>query len=143
MMCMQHTPVQFAYNRSKGDPSCFMALEHRWTITKGSTRLLSVDYSLAFDTLIPSQLITKLLNLGIRKSLNDRILDFLIARPRRVQINSNLSSTLILDTDRSPTRHHAEPAAVFWMWLVCGHLSVSPICRSSPNCYRKVGSARQ
>ena len=47
-----------------------------------SVRLLFIDYSSAFNTIVPSKLITKLRILGLNTSLCNWILDFLTAIPR-------------------------------------------------------------
>ena len=44
-------------------------------------RMLFIDYSSAFNTIVPSKLITKLRTLGPNISLCNWILDFLTGRP--------------------------------------------------------------
>src|SRR4029434_7167282 len=80
------TPVQFAYcqNRSMEDAistSLHAALSY---LDNGNTdaRLLFIDFSSAFNTIIPSKLITKLSDLSINTSLRNWILDFLTNRPQ-------------------------------------------------------------
>ena len=58
-------------------------------------RMLFVDYSLAFNTIVLSKLITKLRTLGLNTSLCNWILDFLTGRPQVVRIGYNISATLI------------------------------------------------
>src|SRR4029434_7277635 len=74
-------PLQFAYsqNRSTEDvisTALHSALSH---LDNSNTyaRLLFIDFSSAFNTIIPSKLITKLSDLGINTSLSNWILDFL------------------------------------------------------------------
>ena len=43
--------------------------------------MLFIDYSLAFNTIVPSKLITKLRALGLNPSLCNWVLDFLTGRP--------------------------------------------------------------
>ena len=61
-------------------------------------RMLSIDYSSAFNTIVPSKLITKLRILGLNTSLCNWILDFLTGRPQVVRVGNNTSATLILNT---------------------------------------------
>ena len=81
-------PLQFAYrpNRSTGDAisiALHTALSH---LDKRNTyvRMLFIDYSSAFNTIVPSKLITKLRILGINTSLCNWILDFLMGHPQVV-----------------------------------------------------------
>ncbi|KAI3372221.1 hypothetical protein L3Q82_022659 [Scortum barcoo] len=61
-------------------------------------RMLFVDFSSAFNTVIPDKLILKLHNLGLPSSLCHWIRDFLTNRPQVVRIGDNTSSTLVLST---------------------------------------------
>jgi hypothetical protein len=94
--------LQFAYrpNRSTDDAisiTLHTALSH---LDKRSTyvRMLFIDYNSAFNTIVPSKLITNLRNLGLNTSLCNWILDFLTGRPQMVRVGSNTSATLILNT---------------------------------------------
>jgi hypothetical protein len=60
-----------------------------------SIRILFIDYSSAFNTIVPSKLITKLRNLDT--SLCNRILDFLTGHPQMVRVGNNTAATLILN----------------------------------------------
>lgn len=60
--------------------------------------MLFIDFRSAFNTVIPSKLITKLSDLGINTSLCNWILDFLSNRPQSVRVENHTSSTLILNT---------------------------------------------
>lgn len=73
------------------------ALTH---LDNGNTyvRMLFIDYSSAFNTIIPSKLIPKLLDLGLETSNSGWIFDFLTGRPQVVRIGSHTSSSLILNT---------------------------------------------
>lgn len=57
-----------------------------------------MDYNSAFNTVIPSKLIQKLLDLGLGATLCNWTLDFLNNSPKHVQIGRNTLSTLILNT---------------------------------------------
>ena len=57
------------------------------------------DYSSAFNSILPSKLITKLRTLGLNTSLCNWILDFLMGRPQVVRVGNNTSATRILNTE--------------------------------------------
>ncbi|KAI2643798.1 hypothetical protein H4Q32_029977 [Labeo rohita] len=95
-------PLQFAYrpNRSTDDAissTLHLALTH--LENKDSyVRMLFIDFSSAFNTIIPQQLINKLILLGLNTSLCNWILDFLTGRPQSVRVGHNISSTTTLST---------------------------------------------
>ncbi len=95
-------PLQFAYrpNRSTDDAissTLHLALTH--LENKDSyVRMLFIDFSSAFNTIIPQQLINKLNLLGLNNSLCNWILDFLTGRPQSVSVGHNTSSTTTLST---------------------------------------------
>ncbi len=60
--------------------------------------MLFIDFSSAFNTIIPQQLIHKLVQLGLNTSLCNWLLDFLTGRPQAVWVGSNTSSTITLNT---------------------------------------------
>ncbi len=64
-------------------------------------RMLFVDHSSAFNTILPSKLVVKLQALGLNNSLCSWILDFLTGRRQVVRVGSNISSPLTLNT-RAP-----------------------------------------
>ncbi len=90
-------PFQFAYrpNRSTDhaiSTTLHLALTH--LEQKDSyVRMLFIDFSSAFNTIISQQLIHKLNLLGLNTSLCNWILDFLTARPQSVRVSRNTSST--------------------------------------------------
>ena len=95
-------PYQFAYrsNRSTDDAistALHSALTHLET-KDPHVRMLFIDFSSAFNTIIPQQLILKLVQLGINTSLCNWLLDFLTGRPQAVRVGSNTSSTITLNT---------------------------------------------
>jgi hypothetical protein len=72
-------PVQFAYrpNRSTDDAISFALHAVLSHLDKRNSymRILFIDYSSAFNTIVPSKLITKLRILGLNTSLCNWILD--------------------------------------------------------------------
>ncbi|KAK3558062.1 hypothetical protein QTP86_007313 [Hemibagrus guttatus] len=95
-------PLQFAYrlNRSTDDDTTttlHLSLTH---LDNKDTyvRMLFIDFSSAFNIIIPQHLIEKLSMLGLNTSLCNWILDFLTGRPQSVRIRNSLSSTNTLST---------------------------------------------
>ncbi len=95
-------PLQFAYrsNHSTDDAIAFTqhtALSH---LENKNTyvRMLFVDYSSAFNTIVPATLVAKLQTLGLNRSLCSWILDFLTGRSQVVRMGNNTSSPLTLNT---------------------------------------------
>jgi hypothetical protein len=93
-------PLQFTYcpNSSTDDVisiALHTALSH---LDKRNTyvRMLFIDYSSVFNTIVPSKLITKLRTLGLNISI--WILDFLMGRSQVVRVGNNTSVTLIPKT---------------------------------------------
>ncbi len=84
--------LQFAYrsNFSTDDAIAFTLLTY--------VRMLFVDYSSAFNTIVPATLVAKLQTLGLNSSLCSWILDFLTGRSQVVRMGNNTSSPLILIT---------------------------------------------
>nr|XP_046263545.1 uncharacterized protein LOC124068964 [Scatophagus argus]XP_046263546.1 uncharacterized protein LOC124068964 [Scatophagus argus]XP_046263547.1 uncharacterized protein LOC124068964 [Scatophagus argus] len=96
-------PFQFVYrsNRSTDDPistAFHSALTHLET-RDSHVRMLFIDFSSAFNTIIPQQLIHKLDQLVLNTSLCNWLLDFLTGRPQAVWVGSNTSSTITLNTE--------------------------------------------
>ena len=60
--------------------------------------MLFIDYSSAFNTIVPSKLINKLRTLGLNTPLCNWILVFLTDIPQVVRVGNNTSATLILNT---------------------------------------------
>ncbi len=95
-------PLQFAYrsNRSTDDAIAFTlhtALSHLEN-KNIYVRMLFVDYSSAFNTIVPATLVAKLQTLGLNRSLCSWMLDFLTGRSQVVRMGNNTSSPLILNT---------------------------------------------
>ena len=87
-------PLQFAYcpNRSVDDAisvALHTALEH---LEKKNTyvRLLFIDYSSAFNTIVPSKLVLKLRGLGPGSSICKWLFDFLTGRLYVLEIDIHL-----------------------------------------------------
>ncbi len=95
-------PLQFAYrpNRSTDDAiSSTLHLAFTHLENKDSyVIMLFIDFSSAFNTIIPQQLINKLNLLGLNNSLCNWIIDFLTGRPESVRVGHNTSSTTTLST---------------------------------------------
>ncbi|XP_059830614.1 uncharacterized protein LOC132396763 [Hypanus sabinus] len=60
--------------------------------------MLFIDFSSAFNTIIPQKLIGKLSLLGLKTSLCNWIQDFLTGRPQSVRIGSSISNTITIST---------------------------------------------
>jgi hypothetical protein len=93
-------PLQFAFNRSTADAiliALHTALSH---LDKRDTfvRMLFIDYSSVFNTIVPTKLITELRTMGLNTSLCNWILDFLTGHPQVVRVSNNTLATLILNT---------------------------------------------
>uniref|UniRef100_A0A6I8QMV9 Reverse transcriptase domain-containing protein n=1 Tax=Xenopus tropicalis TaxID=8364 RepID=A0A6I8QMV9_XENTR len=96
-------PLQFAYrsNRSTDDAISHLLhtrLSHLDTRGGNYVKMLFIDYSSAFNTIIPSTLITKLEYLGLSPSLCQWIFDFLTGRPQAVRMGGQVSASLTLNT---------------------------------------------
>ncbi|KAK3554035.1 hypothetical protein QTP70_019154 [Hemibagrus guttatus] len=61
-------------------------------------RMLFVDFSSAFNTIVPHKLVDKLNNLGLTTTLCSWILDFLTNRPQNVKVRNHTSATITLNT---------------------------------------------
>jgi hypothetical protein len=95
-------PLQFAYrpNRSTDDAISIVLQTSLSNLDKRNTyvRMLFIDDSSGFNTVVPSKLINKLRTLGLNTSLCNWILDFLTSCPQVVRVGNNTSPTLILNT---------------------------------------------
>lgn len=90
-------PLQFAYraNRSTDDVitlALHTALNHL-EAKKNYVRMLFIDYSSAFNTIIPTKLVTKLKDLGLNSHLCNWILDFLIGGKKLAASHPPLSAS--------------------------------------------------
>ncbi|CDQ90915.1 unnamed protein product [Oncorhynchus mykiss] len=95
-------PLQFAYHPKKStDDAISIALHTALSnLDKRNSyvRMLFIDDSSTFNTIVHSKLITKLRTLGLNTSLGNWILDFLTGHPQVVRVGNNTSATLILNT---------------------------------------------
>ena len=89
---------QFAYraNRSVEDAvsMCLHSILKHLETPATYVRVLFIDFSSAFNTIVPVKLFDKLIALGINRSLCLWILDFLSNRKQVVRIGNRLSSIL-------------------------------------------------
>ena len=60
--------------------------------------MLFIDYSTAFNTIVPSKFIIKLEALGLSPSLCNWVLDFMTGQPQVEKVGNNISTSLILNT---------------------------------------------
>ncbi len=95
-------PLQFAYrpNRSTDDAISQVlhsSLTHIDSKNGNYVRLLFIDYSSAFNTIVPTKLAVKLSDLGLNSSLCDWIQDFLTARPQVVKVGQFTSNSITLN----------------------------------------------
>ena len=60
--------------------------------------MLFIDYSSAFNTIVPSKLVINLNTRGHDPALCNWVLDFLTGRPQVVRVGNNISTPLILNT---------------------------------------------
>jgi len=95
-------PHQFAYraNRSVEDAVC-LGLHHvlkHLDCPNTYARILFIDYSSVFNTIIPHNLFNKLRQLNVNPQICKWILDFLLKWVQVVKLNSQLSEPLTLST---------------------------------------------
>ncbi len=94
-------PLQFAYrpNRSTDDAISQVlhsSLTHIDSKNGNYVRLLFIDYSSAFNTIVPIKLAIKLTDLGLNSSLCDWIQDVLTGRPQVVKMGQFTSNSITL-----------------------------------------------
>ena len=94
-------PYQFAYreNRSVDDAVCLALNAVCKHLDKRNTyaRMHFIDYSSAFNTIIPSKLYMKLTDLGLCCQLCNWVYDFLSDRTQTVRIGNLVSSPLVIN----------------------------------------------
>ncbi len=95
-------PLQFAYrpNRSTDDAISQVlhsSLTHIDSTNDNYVRLLFIDYSSAFNTIVPTKLAVKLSDLSLNTSHCDWIQDFLTARPQVVKVGQFTSNSITLN----------------------------------------------
>uniref|UniRef100_A0A3B5R0L5 Reverse transcriptase domain-containing protein n=1 Tax=Xiphophorus maculatus TaxID=8083 RepID=A0A3B5R0L5_XIPMA len=95
-------PLQFAYKAKRSTEDAVSTALHA-ALThlekQGSyVRMLFVDFSSAFNTILPQRLVSKLANLGLPSATCSWILDFLTGRSQRVRLGPHTSTALSLNT---------------------------------------------
>ncbi|KAL2085072.1 hypothetical protein ACEWY4_018392 [Coilia grayii] len=96
-------PFQFAYRTNRSREDAITNLLHS-TLThleegKGNyVRMLFIDFSSAFNTIIPLKLVTKMKALGLNSTLCHWILDFLTNRSQVVRVGGLTSDILTINT---------------------------------------------
>ncbi len=83
-------------------PSPCTLLFPTWKIRTPMWECCFVDYSSAFNTIVPATLVAKLQTLGLNRSLCSLILDVLKGRSQVVRMGNKTSSPLILNTGAPP-----------------------------------------
>ena len=95
-------PLQFAYRANRSvDDALNLSLHHilrHLDQPSSYVRALFVDYSSAFNTILPDRLHTKLLQLHVPSPICEWITDFLTNRKQQVRAGSHLSAPLIINT---------------------------------------------
>uniref|UniRef100_A0AAV2KE56 Reverse transcriptase domain-containing protein n=1 Tax=Knipowitschia caucasica TaxID=637954 RepID=A0AAV2KE56_KNICA len=95
-------PLQFAYRANRSvDDAINLALHHilQHLDSPGTyARVLFVDFSSAFNTILPSLLQDKLSQLNVPDSTCRWITDFLTDRKQRVRLGKNVSDSRIINT---------------------------------------------
>ncbi|KAK1786882.1 hypothetical protein P4O66_017263, partial [Electrophorus voltai] len=96
-LVMRHIKTQLPPSLDAISTTLHLALTH--LEKKGIyVRMLFIDFSSAFNTIVSQHLIGKLSLLGLNTSLCNWILDFLTGRPQFVRIGSSTSNTTTLST---------------------------------------------
>ncbi len=95
-------PLQFTYrsNRSTDDAISHIlhsSLTHIDSSNGNYARLLFIDYSSAFNTIVPTKPAVKLSDLGLNTSLCNWIQDFLTGRPQVVKVGQFTSNSITLN----------------------------------------------
>ncbi len=128
------TLFSFAYrsNRSTDDAISHIlhsSLTHIDSSNGNYARLLFIDYSSAFNTIVPTKLTNKLTGLGLNTSLCDWIQDFLTGRPQVVKVGQ-YTSKLHHPERRSPAGLRSEVPLLYSLYThdcVSSHRSTSII----------------
>ena len=95
-------PFQFAYRANRSTEDAIASVLHRSLAhlegKNTSVHMLFLNFSSAFNTIIPQQLVNKLSPLGLSTPLCNWLLDFLTNRPQSVRVGQNNSSAISLST---------------------------------------------
>ncbi len=119
-------PLQLAYrsNRSTDDAISHVlhsSLTHIVSKNGNYVSLLFIDYSSAFNTIVPIKLAVKLTDLGLNSSLCDWIQDFLTGRPQVVKVGQ-FTFKLHHHERRSPTGFILSPCSA-----LSTHMTACPL----------------
>ncbi|KAG5263066.1 hypothetical protein AALO_G00282140 [Alosa alosa] len=96
-------PLQFAYRANRSTEDAISNLMHT-TLThleEGNgnyVRMLFIDFSSAFNTIVPLTLVTKMKALGLNTTLCHWIFDFLTNRSQVVRVGGLTSDSLTIST---------------------------------------------
>jgi len=92
-------PHQFAYRKGRGVEDATALLTHliyeHLEKPGNYARILFIDFSSAFNTMLPSILIGKIQELGVQSSLCAWIADYLHNRTQRVRVGGSLSTAAV------------------------------------------------
>ena len=95
-------PHQFAYQTNRSvDDAVALGLHYVMNhLEQPSTyaRILFVDFSTAFNTIIPVKLFDKLVSLNVHPVICHWTVNFLLHRPQSVKVNNSLSPNLLFLT---------------------------------------------
>ena len=95
-------PMQFAYRSKRGVEDALILYLHKVYahLDKGKTYVRStfIDFSSAFNTIIPHVLVGKLIDMNVPSQITLWIHNFLTDRPQRVMLGNHLSSIRVLNT---------------------------------------------
>lgn len=91
-------PHQFAYKTNRSISTALPTALHHLENPGTSVRMLFVDFSSAFNTIIPNILIAKFVDLDFPPTTCAWIKDFLTDHPQSVRIGKRSSSILMLST---------------------------------------------
>lgn len=96
-------PLPFTYcpNRSMDDAISHVlhsTLSHVDKKHGNCVRLLFINYSSAFNTIVPHRLFTKLRELGLKDRPCAWVLNFFTGRPQMVRVGGCISNSIILNT---------------------------------------------
>ncbi|KAI3373987.1 hypothetical protein L3Q82_022554, partial [Scortum barcoo] len=109
-------PHQYAYRKNRSTEDAISSVVHTALThleNKDSyVRLLFVDFTSAFNTIIPQTLVQKLTTLGLSSTLCNWVLDFLTDRPQSVRIHDFADDTAVVgriaNNDESDYRQEVE-----------------------------------
>ncbi len=87
--------------------------------------MLFIDFSSAFNTIIPQQLTHKLVQLGLNASLCNWLMDFPAGRPQAVRVGSNTSSTITLNTGAPKDVCWAPSSSLCWPTTAHRHTTLN------------------